>query len=86
MIRPQSIGYPMIRPHIRGHPYDSSKQSPSEVMTKWEYKIARAESLDDLEEEVNRLGLDGWEAIGAGNAGMGGGWHGHKFVVMKRPL
>ena len=55
-------------------------------MTKWEYKIARADNLDDLEEEVNRLGLDGWEGIGAGNAGGGGGYDGPKFVVMKRAL
>ena len=65
---------------------DSILAPLSGSMTKWEYKIARADNLDDLEEEVNRLGLDGWEGIGAGNAGGGGGWRGPKFVVMKRAL
>ena len=37
MFQMRVIGYPMIRPHIRGLPYDSRNLPPSEVMTKWEY-------------------------------------------------
>ena len=58
-------------------------------MTKWEYKIIRngepgTKSFTDAEEFLNKLGQEGWEAVGGG---IGGSSYGtHWIVVMKRPL
>ncbi len=30
---------------------------------KWEYQIVRADTVDDFQSALNKLGSDGWEAI-----------------------
>tara|TARA_B100000686_G_C16673215_1_gene907655 strand:- start:191 stop:367 length:177 start_codon:yes stop_codon:yes gene_type:complete len=58
-------------------------------MTKWEYKIIRngmqeTRSFEEAEEFLNKLGQEGWEAVGGGTGGSSYGIH--WIVVMKRPL
>jgi len=37
---------------------------------KWEYRVARADTVENFETALNQLGLEGWEAI-SGNYAVG---------------
>ena len=38
-------------------------------MVKWEYKIVTGKLVDITDEQLNKLGAEGWEAVGWGVAG-----------------
>lgn len=43
-------------------------QSPP-IMVGWEYKIVTGKLIDITDEQLNKLGAEGWEAVGCGIAG-----------------
>jgi hypothetical protein len=56
---------------------------------KWEYRViflqgakSQIELAQELEVELNRLGMDGWEAVGITAVGMGPA----HVVVLKRKI
>ena len=53
-------------------------------MTNWEYKVVGNIDNLSLEQELNKLGKEGWEVV----AGAGGGSYDVSFsqFVLKRPL
>ncbi len=56
-------------------------------MKKWEYKLINADSSpesrweNDLEKTINKLGADGWEAVGIITRGSS---NSSTYVVLKR--
>jgi hypothetical protein len=55
-------------------------------MSRWEYKIADMTKLEKETGELNRLGADGWEAVGMVST-WGAGWSFvHPILLLKRPL
>ena len=43
-------------------------QSPP-TMVEWEYKIVTGKLIDISDSQLNKLGAEGWEAVGCGIAG-----------------
>lgn len=43
-------------------------QSPI-TMVEWEYRIVTGKLIDITDAQLNKLGADGWEAVGCGVAG-----------------
>jgi hypothetical protein len=55
-------------------------------MQRWEYKVADFTKLDKTVPELDRLGTEGWEAVGLVST-WGAGWRFvHPVVLMKRPV
>ena len=55
-------------------------------MDRWEYTIADMSKLQKSIDDLNRLGADGWEAVGLVST-WGAGWRMvHPVVLMKRRL
>jgi hypothetical protein len=55
-------------------------------MSRWEYKIADMTKLEKEVSDLNRLGADGWEAVGMVST-WGAGWRFvHPILLLKRPL
>lgn len=55
-------------------------------MQRWEYKIADVTKLERAVPELDRLGAEGWEAVGLVST-WGAGWRFvHPVVLLKRPL
>ena len=56
-------------------------------MERWEYKIADLTKVEKDIGELNRLGAEGWEAIGMVSTwGAGGFRFVHPIALLKRPL
>ena len=56
-------------------------------MDRWEYKITDMTKLEKDIGELNRLGAEGWEAVGMVSTwGAGGFRFVHPVVLLKRPL
>jgi hypothetical protein len=55
-------------------------------MERWEYTVADFTKLNKSIPELDRLGSEGWEAVGLIST-WGAGWRFvHPVVLMKRPL
>jgi len=55
-------------------------------MERWEYRVADFTKLDKTIPELDRLGADGWEAVGLVTT-WGSGWRlAHPVVLMKRSV
>lgn len=55
-------------------------------MKQWEYRVADFTKLGDAVPELNRLGPEGWDAVGLVST-WGAGWRiVHPVVLLKRPL
>jgi hypothetical protein len=56
-------------------------------MERWEYMTFEIKKLNgDTTERLNRLGADGWDAVGMVSSwGVGWSWV-HPIVLLKRPL
>ena len=54
-------------------------------LQRWEYTLADFTKLDKALPDLDRLGADGWEAVGLVSTG-GAGWRlAHPVVLLKRP-
>jgi hypothetical protein len=54
-------------------------------MQRWEYAVADFTKLEKTVPELDRLGADGWEAVGLVST-WGAGWRFvHPVVLLKRP-
>ena len=57
------------------------------VMERWEYKIADLTKMEQDIGALNRLGADGWEAVGMVSTwGAGGFRFVHPVALLKRPV
>jgi hypothetical protein len=55
-------------------------------MQRWEYTVADFTKLDKAVPELDRLGAEGWEAVGMVSTWGTGGWSFvHPVVLLKRP-
>jgi hypothetical protein len=55
-------------------------------VSRWEYKVADMTKLEKQVGELNRLGAEGWEAVGMVST-WGAGWRMvHPIVLLKRSL
>lgn len=64
---------------IEVFPQSYSPAPPCRCMTMWEYKVVGHTKNKKLEEELNRLGKEGWQVV----AGGVGSWPHSQFVMMK---
>jgi hypothetical protein len=56
-------------------------------MARWEYKIADLTKVEKDISDLNRLGAEGWEAVGmVATWGAGGFRLVHPIALLKRPL
>lgn len=56
-------------------------------MDRWEYKVADLTKVEKNISELNRLGAEGWEAVGMVSTwGAGGYRFVHPIALLKRPL
>jgi hypothetical protein len=56
-------------------------------MERWEYKIADLTKVEKDVGELNRLGAEGWEAVGMVSTwGAGGFRFVHPIALLKRPV
>lgn len=56
-------------------------------MDRWEYKFADISGLEKEIGELNRLGAEGWEAVGMVSTWGAKEWRFvHPVVLLKRPL
>jgi hypothetical protein len=54
-------------------------------MQRWEYTVADFTKLNRAVPELDKLGAEGWEAVGLVST-WGAGWHFvHPVVLLKRP-
>ena len=61
------------------------KKNGGAQMQRWEYKVADFTKLEKAVPELDRLGADGWEAVGLIST-WGAGWRFvHPVALMKRP-
>ena len=55
-------------------------------MQHWEYTVADFTKLEKAVPELDRLGAEGWEAVGLVSTWGTGGWRFvHPVVLLKRP-
>jgi hypothetical protein len=55
-------------------------------MQRWKYTLADLTKLENAVPELNKLGGEGWEAVGLVSS-WGAGWRFvHPVVLLKRPL
>ena len=55
-------------------------------MQRWEYKVADLTKLEKAVPDLDKLGTDGWEAVGLVST-WGAGWRMvHPIALLKRPL
>ena len=55
-------------------------------MERWEYQLADVTKLEKSVPDLDRLGADGWEAVGVFTT-WGSGWRmAHPVVLMKRSV
>ena len=55
-------------------------------MQRWEYTVADFTKLEKAVSELDRLGAEGWEAVGLVST-WGAGWRFvHPIVLLKRPV
>ena len=56
-------------------------------MARWEYRVADLTKVEKNIQDLNRLGEDGWEAVGMVTTwGAGGFRMAHPIALLKRPL
>ena len=55
-------------------------------MERWEYKIADLTKVEKDIGELNRLGSEGWEAVGMVSTWGAGARFVHPIALLKRPL
>lgn len=55
-------------------------------MTAWEYKTADLTKIEKDVSELNRLGADGWEAVGMVSTWGAGLRFVHPIALLKRPV
>jgi hypothetical protein len=54
-------------------------------MERWEYKVADLTKVEKDVGELNRLGAEGWEAVGMVSTWGAGYWFVHPIALLKRP-
>jgi hypothetical protein len=70
---------------LRPSPVDKSQITDGTQMQRWEYAVADFTKLKKAVAELDRLGAEGWEAVGLVST-WGAGWRFvHPVVLLKRP-
>jgi hypothetical protein len=70
---------------VRGSTLDPPEKG--DAMDRWEYKVADLTKVEKDISELNRLGAEGWEAVGMVSTwGAGGYRFVHPIALLKRPL
>ena len=59
----------MPRCPVRAREQNKALSQSPPIMVEWEYKIVTGKLVDITDDQLNKLGAEGWEAVGCGVAG-----------------